>query len=74
MLTKGTGEAVKVYKRGDADRLLVHAKDQELKFVKDGYGTERLEVMYNDFIVVGPKDDPAKLKEKTPSDAVELLS
>jgi len=71
VLAKGTGEALEVAKRGDADGLLVHAKEQELQFVKDGYGTERLEVMYNDFIIVGPIDDPAKLKEKTPSDAIE---
>lgn len=73
VLAKGTGEALEVAKRGDADGLLVHAKAQELQFVKDGFGTERLEVMYNDFIVVGPKDDPAKLKEKAPSDAVEAF-
>ncbi len=70
VLAKGTGEAMEVAKRGDADALLVHAKEQELQFVKEGYGTERLEVMYNDFVIVGPKDDPAKLKEKTPKDAV----
>jgi tungstate transport system substrate-binding protein len=73
VLAKGTGEAIEVAKRGDADGLLVHAKSQELQFVKDGFGTERLEVMYNDFIIVGPKDDPAKLKEKAPSDGVEAL-
>lgn len=71
VLAKGTGEALEVAKRGDADGLLVHAKTQELKFVEDGFGTERLEVMYNDFVIVGPKDDFAKLKEKTPSDAIE---
>ena len=70
VLAKGTGEALEVAKRGDADGLLVHAKEQELQFVKDGYGTERLEVMYNDFIIVGPKEDPAKLREKAPGDAV----
>lgn len=73
VLAKGTGEALEVAKRGDADGLLVHAKAQELKFVEDGFGTERLEVMYNDFVFVGPKDDFAKLKEKTPSDAVAAL-
>lgn len=73
VLAKGTGEALEIAKRGDADGLLVHAKSQELQFVKDGFGTERLEVMYNDFVIVGPKDDPAKLKEKTPSDAVEAF-
>lgn len=70
VLAKGTGEALEIAKRGDADGLLVHAKEQEVKFVEEGYGTERIEVMYNDFIIVGPKDDPAKLKEKAPSDAV----
>jgi tungstate transport system substrate-binding protein len=70
VLAKGTGEALEVAKRGDADGLLVHAKAQELKFVEEGFGKERLEVMYNDFIIVGPKEDTAKLKEKTPSDAI----
>ena len=73
VLAKGTGEAIEVAKRGDADGLLVHAKSQEVKFVEEGYGTERLEVMYNDFIVVGPKDDPSKLKEKAPKDGVEAF-
>jgi len=73
VLAKGTGEAIEVAKRGDADALLVHAKSQELQFVKDGFATERLEVMYNDFILVGPKDDPAKLKEKAPKDALAAL-
>jgi tungstate transport system substrate-binding protein len=73
VLAKGTGEAIEVAKRGDADGLLVHAKSQELKFLEEGFGTERLEVMYNDFVIVGPKDDPAKLKEKAPKDGVEAL-
>jgi tungstate transport system substrate-binding protein len=73
VLAKGTGEAIEVAKRGDADGLLVHAKSQEVKLVEEGFGTERLEVMYNDFIIVGPKDDPAKLKEKAPKDGVEAL-
>jgi tungstate transport system substrate-binding protein len=70
VLAKGTGEALEVAKRGDADCLLVHAKAQEEQFVKDGYGIERQDVMYNDFIIVGPKEDPAKLKEKAPNDAL----
>ena len=73
VLAKGTGEALEVAKRGDADGLLVHAKTQEIKFVEDGFGKERLEVMYNDFVFVGPKEDPAKLKVKTPSDAISAL-
>ena len=52
----GTGAAIKHGENGDVDILLVHAKKSEEKFVADGFGVERFEVMYNDFIVVGPKD------------------
>lgn len=77
VVPKGTGAALELGKNGDADCLLVHAKSQEEQFVKDGFGVERFDVMYNDFIIVGPKDDPANLKEKAPSDpaaAFKLLS
>lgn len=70
VVAKGTGEALKLGQNGDVDSLLVHAKEQELQFIKSGYGTDRVEIMYNDFIIVGPKDDPAKLNEKAPKDAV----
>lgn len=55
----GTGQALEIGRNKDADVLLVHAKAQEEEFVADGYGTERRDVMYNDFIVVGPEADPA---------------
>ncbi|MFH0343601.1 MAG: substrate-binding domain-containing protein [Chromatiales bacterium] len=55
----GTGQALKLGEKGDADVLLVHDKAGELKFVKQGYGVDRREVMYNDFILVGPATDPA---------------
>ena len=55
----GTGQALDIGRRGDADVLFVHDRPAEQKFVADGYGIERREVMYNDFIVVGPKSDPA---------------
>jgi len=55
----GTGHAVEVAKAGDADVLLVHHRPLEEAFVAEGYGVERFDVMYNDFIVVGPEDDPA---------------
>jgi len=58
----GTGQAIKLAERGDADVLFVHHKPLEEKFVADGFGVKRLEVMYNDFVLVGPKDDPAKIK------------
>lgn len=73
VVAKGTGEAMKMGERGDADCLLVHAKAQEEKFVKDGFGVKRYDVMYNDFIIVGPKDDPAKIKEQAASDPIKAL-
>jgi len=57
----GTGQALDMARRGDADVVFVHDKAAEEKFVADGYGVKRLEVMYNDFILVGPKSDPAKI-------------
>jgi len=57
----GTGQALDMGKRGDADVVFVHAKALEEKFVAEGYGVRRFEVMYNDFVLVGPKSDPAKV-------------
>ena len=57
----GTGQAIKNAENGDGDVLLVHAKPAEEQFVADGFGVERFDVMYNDFIIVGPKSDPAKI-------------
>jgi tungstate transport system substrate-binding protein len=59
----GTGQALDTGRRGDADVLLVHDRPAEDKFVAEGFGVERRDVMYNDFIVVGPKADPARLKQ-----------
>jgi len=56
----GTGQALDLARRGDADVVFVHDKTAEERFVAEGYGVKRLEVMYNDFILVGPKGDPAK--------------
>jgi tungstate transport system substrate-binding protein len=58
----GTGAAIEIGKRGDADVVLVHAKEQELKAVEEGYFVNRHDVMYNDFVVIGPSNDPAKIK------------
>jgi len=55
----GTGQALDMGKRGDADVVFVHAKQLEEKFVAEGFGVKRFEVMYNDFVLVGPKSDPA---------------
>jgi tungstate transport system substrate-binding protein len=57
----GTGQALDMGRRGDADVVFVHAKALEEKFVAEGYGVKRFEVMYNDFLLVGPKSDPAKV-------------
>ncbi|MBI4755507.1 MAG: extracellular solute-binding protein [Betaproteobacteria bacterium] len=66
----GTGQALDMARRGDADVVFVHDKAAEEKFVAEGYGLERQEVMYNDFVLVGPRDDPARARGK---DIVEGL-
>ncbi len=66
----GTGKALQMGKDGEADILLVHAKASEEEFVEEGHGTERKDVMYNDFVLVGPKEDPLKLKENYPNDII----
>lgn len=62
VLSQGTGQALDTGRRGDADVVFVHAKPQEEKFVADGAGVKRHAVMYNDFILVGPNSDPARVK------------
>jgi len=57
----GTGQALDVARRGDADVVFVHDKPAEEKFLSEGFATKRHDVMYNDFIIVGPKSDPAKI-------------
>ena len=58
----GTGQAIKLARSCDADVLFVHHKPSEVKFVEDGFGAKRHDVMYNDFVIVGPADDPAGVK------------
>lgn len=67
----GTGQAIKLARNGDADVLFVHHKPSEEAFVADGFGVERVDVMYNDFVIVGPSDDPAGIK--TSSDVLQAL-
>jgi len=57
----GTGQALDIGRRGDADVVFVHDKPAEEQFVAEGFSTKRYEVMYNDFILIGPKNDPAKI-------------
>ncbi len=68
----GTGQAIKLARNGDADVLFVHHKPSEEAFVADGFGVERVDVMYNDFVIVGPSDDPAGIKAS--SDVLQALN
>ncbi len=71
----GTGAAIEIGKRGDADVLLVHAKPQELKAVAEGWFVNRHDVMYNDFVIIGPPNDPAKIKgEKSAVEAFKKIA
>jgi len=62
-ISAGTGQAIRNSMNGDGDLLIVHSKKDEIKFVEEGYGVERFEIMYNDFIIVGPTQDPAGLRD-----------
>lgn len=61
----GTGQALKNAQNGDADILIVHAKDREEKFVEQGFGLKRHELMYNDFVIVGPNSNPADISNES---------
>ncbi|MCD4742935.1 MAG: substrate-binding domain-containing protein [Desulfobacteraceae bacterium] len=69
----GTGKALKLGQNCDVDVLLVHAPPTEKKYIANGYGKDRREVMYNDFIIIGPKNDPAGIKGKGISDALKMV-
>ncbi len=62
VISQGTGQALDTGRRGDADVVFVHAKSAEEKFLAEGYGVKRFPVMYNDFVLIGPKGDPAGIK------------
>ena len=71
----GTGQALELGRRGDADVLLVHDRTGEEAFVAQGHGTDRRDVMYNDFVIVGPPADPAGVgKARTTSEALRLIA
>ncbi len=75
VVARGTGAAIEMGKRGDADVAFVHAKEQELKAVEEGFFVNRHDVMYNDFVIIGPPDDPAKIKGmKSAADAFKKIS
>src|SRR6476659_1605658 len=62
VVAQGTGQALDTGRRGDADVLFVHARAEELKFVAEGFSQKRYPVMYNDFVLIGPKRDPAGIR------------
>lgn len=71
LLVVGTGQALRLGEAGDVDAILVHSRSAEEKFLEGGYGTHRREIMYNDFVFIGPSDDPANLRDA--SNSVEAL-
>jgi tungstate transport system substrate-binding protein len=71
----GTGEALKIARMCNVDLALVHAKALEVKFVEEGYGTERIPLMYNDFVIVGPSSDPVGIKGmKSATEALKTIA
>ncbi len=71
----GTGATLKIAEKGNIDLVMVHAKSLEEKFVAEGYGTERIDLMYNDFVIVGPPGDPAGIKGmKSAAEALKKIS
>jgi tungstate transport system substrate-binding protein len=74
-ISVGSGQAMKMGEKGEADVLLVHSPDAEKKFVAEGYGVNRMLVMHNDFVVLGPKTDPAKVKgTKSAKEALKKIA
>jgi tungstate transport system substrate-binding protein len=74
VIAQGTGQALDTARRGDADVVFVHAKPQEEKFVADGFGVKRYDVMYNDFVLIGPNGDPAGIKGKDIETALKAIA
>ena len=73
VIAQGTGQALDTARRGDADVVFVHAKAQEEKFLAEGFGVKRFDVMYNDFVLIGPTSDPAGIKGKDIETALKTI-
>jgi tungstate transport system substrate-binding protein len=73
-ISVGSGQAMKMGEKGEADVLLVHSPDAEKKFMADGFGASRRLVMHNDFIILGPAADPAKIRGATAADAMKRIA
>ncbi|MFB3813366.1 MAG: substrate-binding domain-containing protein [Terriglobales bacterium] len=75
VIAVGTGKALKLGEAGDVDVVFVHARKLEDKFIADGYGVNRRDVMYNDFVIIGPADDPAGVRgAKTAAEALQRVA
>jgi tungstate transport system substrate-binding protein len=75
VIAVGTGQALKIGESGDADVVLVHARAREDEFIAQGFGVDRRDVMYNDYVIVGPRDDPAGIRDAaTAAAAVERIA
>lgn len=75
LLVVGTGQALRLGEAGDVDAILVHSKAAEERFVAEGYGPYRREIMYNDFVFVGPQDDPAGVRDASAAtEALQLIA
>jgi len=73
VIAQGTGQALDTARRGDADVVFVHAKSQEEKFLAEGFGVKRFDVMYNDFVLIGPNSDPAGVKGRDIETALKAI-
>ncbi len=74
VIAVGTGKALKLGENGDVDVLFVHAREAEDRFIRDGFGVNRRNVMYNDFVIVGPKDDPARIRSNDVLGALKKIA
>ncbi|KIC45569.1 substrate-binding domain-containing protein [Tateyamaria sp. ANG-S1] len=75
LLVVGTGQALRLGEAGDVDAILVHSRTAEEAFVEGGHGTHRREIMYNDFVIIGPSDDPAGIAEaETAGEALQAIA
>ncbi|HEY6007502.1 MAG TPA: substrate-binding domain-containing protein [Geobacteraceae bacterium] len=75
VIAVGTGQSLKIGEAGDVDVVFVHARKLEDKFVADGFGVNRRDVMYNDFVIIGPKGDPAGIaKAKSAAEALQMIA
>ena len=70
----GTGKALEIGRNCDVDVLLVHAPGAEKRYLKNGYGVDRKQIMYNDFVIIGPPEDPANIRGKSVSGALNAIS